>query len=127
MKIAIPPIHFEVNGHPAHIPAILFGFEDPLAVLENLKNVDVTAFTGMSGMCPCITHCDTTDFGADHYESVERALGENAYLRDYLYERFALKANYLDIRRIREQWLNHIVFHLGLQVDEAEYNEHQAN
>lgn len=124
MKIAIPPIHFEVNGHPAHIPAILFGFEDPLAVLENLKNVDVTAF---AGMCSCITHCDITDCGADHYESVERALGENAYLKGYLYERFAINADYLDIRRIREQWLNHIVFHLGRQIDEAEYNEHQAN
>lgn len=123
MKIAVPPIHFEVNGHPAHIPAILFNFEDPLAVLENLKNVDVTAFVGM---CPCITHCDE-DAGANHYESVERALGENAYLKDYLYERFALNADYLDIRRIREQWLNHIIFHLGVQIDDAEYNEHQAN
>ena len=124
MKIAIPPIRFKVNGHSAHIPAILFDFEDPLAVLKNLKNVDITDF---EGMCSCITHCDTTDFGADHYESVERALGENAYLMDYLYERFALKANYLDIRRIREQWLNHIIFHVGIQIDEAEYNEHQAN
>lgn len=124
MKIAIPPVHFEVNGHPAHIPAILFDFEDPLAVLENLKNVDVTAF---AGMCPCITHCDITDCGADHYKSVERALGENAYLKGYLYERFALIEDYLDIRRIREQWLNHIIFHLGVQIDEAEYNEHQAN
>lgn len=124
MKIAVPPIHFEVNGHPAHIPAILFGFEDPLAVLKNLKNVDITDF---AGMCSCITHCDHTGCGADHYESVERALGQNSYLRAYLYERFALKANYLDIRRIREQWLNHIIFHLGVQIDEAEYNEHQAN
>lgn len=124
MKIAIPPVHFEVNGHPAHIPAILFDFQDPLAVLKNLKNVDITNFAGMRS---CITHCDITDCGADNYESVERALGENAYLMDYLYERFALKANYLDIRRIREQWLNHIIFHLGVQIDEAEYNEHQAN
>lgn len=124
MKIAIPPIRFRVNGHPAHIPAILFDFEDPLAVLKNLKNVDITDF---EGMCSCITHCDHTDCGADHYESVERALGQNSYLKGYLYERFALKANYLDIRRIREQWLNHIIFHVGIQIDEAEYNEHQAN
>lgn len=124
MKIAIPPIHFEVNGHSAHIPAILFDFEDPLAVLKNLKNVDIAGF---SGMCSCITHCDITYCGADHYESVGRALGQNSYLRGYLYERFALNADYLDIRRIRKQRLNHIVFHLGRQIDEAEYNEHQAN
>ena len=124
MKIAIPPIRFEVNGHSAHIPAILFDFQDPLAVLENLKNVDITDF---AGMCSCITHCDITDCGADHYESVERALGENWYLRDYLYGRFAINADYLDMRRIREQWLNHIIFHLEIQIDAAEYNEHQAN